>query len=269
MRWIPMIDMHSHVLPLVDDGSQDIQESIEMIEQSANNGTRILVVTPHANQYGRFENYYRNDIKRKFRELKEAVEDRKIRIRLVFGMEIFSSPDLKDLIENRLLCGLNCSDYYLIEFPFEASLGLMYRAIRDVFEAGGIPVIAHPERYTEIQRNPGVLYEWIQEGVCTQINKGSIFGGFGSAAKNAADFMYEYDLVTCIGSDAHGTEFRTTDLSRLKEYLTQQYGAEYMKRVTRDNAFLILKNQEVPAHGFQPHDLEIPRRSSRSKHFFF
>lgn len=262
-----MIDMHSHVLPLVDDGSQDLQESLEMIQQSAESGVKIMVVTPHANQRGRFENYYGYDLKQKFRFLKQTVADAGIKIRLVFGMEIYSGPNLYELLENGMLCGLNCSDYYLIEFPFDAPLGLMYEAITTIFRAGGIPVIAHPERYTEIQRTTGILYDWIQEGVCTQINKGSIFGGFGTAAKRTAEFMYEYDLVTCVGSDAHGTDVRTTDMSMLREYLRSHYGPQYAKKVLRDNAYLMLKNQDVPPHGILPDDLYVstPRSQVRRK----
>lgn len=262
-----MIDMHSHVLPLVDDGSQDLQESLEMIQQSAESGVKILVVTPHANQRGRFENYYGYDLKQKFRFLKQTVADAGIKIRLVFGMEIFSSPDLRELIENGLLAGLNCSDYHLVEFPFDAPPGYMYQSINAIFQSGGIPVIAHPERYTELQRNPGILYDWIQEGVCTQINKGSIFGSFGTAAKRAAEFMYEYDLVTCIGSDAHGTDTRTTDMSMVREYLRSHYGADYAKKVLRDNPYLMLKNQDVPTHGILPDDLyvSVPRSQVRRK----
>lgn len=259
-----MIDMHSHVLPIVDDGSQDLQESLEMIEQSAESGVKILVVTPHANQRGRFENYYGNDLKQKYRLLKKSVEDAGINIRLVFGMEIYASPDLYDLLKNGMLCGLNCSDYYLVEFPFHAPLGLMYESITSIFRAGGTPVIAHPERYTEIQRTPDILYEWIQEGVCTQVNKGSIFGSFGSAAKRAAGFMYEYDLVTCVGSDAHGTDVRTTDMSMLKTYLLEHLGKEYARKVLRDNPLLMLKNEEIPAHGVRPDDdygRIMPRRN--------
>ncbi|MDO4491742.1 MAG: hypothetical protein Q4B85_11815 [Lachnospiraceae bacterium] len=244
-----MIDIHSHVLPLADDGSSDMQESLAMIRQSAESGVKILAVTPHANQKGRFENYYRENLKQQFRRLKAEVQAAGIPIRLVVGMEIYSSPDLEELLDNRLFVGLNCTDYYLVEFPFTADTGLIYHGIDMIFNAGGIPVIAHPERYTQIQKNPSILYDWIQEGVCTQVNKGSIFGGFGSGAKKTADYLYSHDLVTCVGSDAHGVESRTTDMSQLREYLLENYGQEYMRKITRDNPFLMLNNKDVPTHG--------------------
>ncbi len=263
-----MIDMHSHILPLVDDGSQDLSESLEMIRMSAESGVKILVATPHANQRGRFENYYRHEIKKKFRDLRNAVDEENIKIRLVFGMEIYSSYDLEELIRNELLCGLNCSDYYMIEFPFDADLGYMYHCINQVFDAGGIPVVAHPERYFEIQRSTGILYDWIQEGVCTQVNKGSVLGGFGRAAKETAEFIYGYDLATCVGSDAHGTETRTTDMDPLKDYLTKNFGEEYTRKITRDNPFLILRNREVPLHGTEPHDLDPVQSRNRRRLLF-
>lgn len=264
-----MIDIHSHVLPFVDDGSQDLQESLEMIEQSADSGVKILCLTPHANQRGRFENYYRNSLKQRFKALKDAVEERNMKIRLVVGMEIFAAGDLKQLIQENQLCGLNCSDYYLIEFPFDADPGFMYHNIQMVFEAGGIPVIAHPERYFEIQRNPAILYDWIQEGVCTQVNKGSVFGSFGPAAKATAEVMYNYDLVTCIGSDAHGPDMRTTDMSMIRDYLIQHHGQDYMRKITRDNAFLMLKNEDIPPHGVRPEISDQPGGRQNKRRFFF
>ncbi len=261
-----MIDIHSHVLPTVDDGSQDLQESLEMIAASAESGVKILVATPHANQKGRFENYYRNPVKEQFRILKHAVEEAGIKIRLLFGMEIYSSLDLPELLASGMLCGLNCSDYYLIEFPFEAELGYMYHCLGLIFDHGGIPVIAHPERYTEIQRSPEVLYDWLQEGACTQINKGSIFGNFGRAVQKTAAFIYDFDLATCVGSDAHGTEIRTTDMSLLKEYLLEHYGEEYTRKITRDNPFLLLKNQDVPIHGRRPMEAN---QEERRRSFLF
>ncbi len=262
-----MIDMHSHVLPLVDDGSQDILESLEMIDMSASSGVRVLAVTPHSNQRGRFENYYRKNLLQKFRALQQEVENAGINIRLVLGMEIFSSYDLQELITNELLCGLNFSKYFLVEFPFDADLGYMYHCIHLISDAGKTPVIAHPERYTEIQRSAGILYDWIQEGVCTQVNKGSIFGHFGSAAQKTAEFLYYFDLVTCVGSDAHGTKVRTTDMAPLKEYLLENFGPDYTKKITRDNSLHMLRNQDVPLHGIRPDDLHHERSESRGKHF--
>ncbi|MDO4617459.1 MAG: hypothetical protein Q4B03_08385 [Lachnospiraceae bacterium] len=264
-----MIDIHSHIIPLVDDGSQDMDESVEMVRLSADSGVKILVATPHANQRGRFENYYQRPIKEKFIALKQAVQEAGIDIRLLFGMEIYSSYEIPDLIANGLLSGLNCSDYYLVEFPFEADLGYMYYSIGQIFDAGGIPVIAHPERYTHIQRSTGILYDWIQEGVCVQVNKGSVFGSFGPAAKKAAEFIFAHELATCVGSDAHGTEVRTTDMSQLRDYLLKNCGEEYTTKATRQNPLLLLKNQDVPAHGIQPHDLDTGNSGARRRRFLF
>ncbi len=243
-----MIDIHSHVLPQVDDGSQNLEDSLEMIRMSADSGVKILAVTPHVNQRGRFENY-QNQIADRYLDLRRAVRAAGIDIHLAFGMEIYSSYDLPELIEKKMIRGLNGSRYFLIEFPFEADLGYIYRCLHLIFDAGGIPVLAHPERYKEIQRSPGILYHWIQEGVCIQINKDSIFGYFGPAAKKTVEYIFEYDLATCVGSDAHGIKKRTTDMKRFRKYLVRHYGEDYAKKITRDNPYRILQNKRVPLHG--------------------
>lgn len=244
-----MVDIHTHILPSVDDGSQSIEESLEMLQISLSCGVSSVVLTPHANQSGRFENYLDKNLTRRFLEFKKRVEQEELPIRLFYGMEIFSSHDIQDLILCNMLMGLNGSRYFLVEFPFEADIPYIGNCLNDIIHAKGIPIIAHPERYFCFQDDPSVLYSWIQKGIRTQINSGSVFGQFGPHAQKTSELLFKNDLVTCIGSDAHGTRRRNTDLSRLKSFLVKKYGANYTKKVMRENSLKMLRNQFVDAHG--------------------
>jgi len=114
-----MIDLHTHILPGLDDGSPDMEESLAMAELAVEGGVHTLVATPHSNQRGRFENYTSVKLRSAFDDFRKAVEDRNLPLRVLPGMEIFCTDDIRILIESGFLTGLNHSDYYLIEFPFD------------------------------------------------------------------------------------------------------------------------------------------------------
>lgn len=248
-----MVDIHTHIIPYVDDGSQSIEESLEMIRISVENGVHSIVLTPHANQKGRFENYLSNELVKYYRKIEQTIKSEQLPVNIFFGMEIFATPDIRRLIEKKKIIGLNASRYYLTEFPFEADPDYIEFCLNEIFDAGGIPLIAHPERYFCVQDNPLLVQRWTNGGVYTQVNSGSIFGSFGDRASETADILFKHDLVTCIGSDAHSTHHRNTNLWNIKTYLVKEYGAGYTRKLLRDNALLILKNKCVPPQGAERH----------------
>ena len=94
-------------------------------------------------------------------------------------MEIFASEDIAQKIKNKQLSGINGTDYYLVEFPFDADPWWIRECLEDIFDTGKIPLIAHPERIFCIQDYPELIYEWVQNGCVTQMNKGSILEDLG------------------------------------------------------------------------------------------
>lgn len=244
-----MVDIHTHIIPGVDDGSQNIEESLEMIRISVENGVHSIVLTPHANQKGRFENYISTELVNYYREIEHTIKAERLPVNIFFGMEIFATPDIRTLIENKMVIGLNTSRYYLTEFPFDAEPDYIEFCLNEIFDAGGIPLIAHPERYFCVQDEPFLVRRWTKGGVYTQVNSGSIFGSFGNRASETVEFLFSHNLVTCIGSDAHSTHHRNTNLWNIKTYLVREYGAGYTRKVLRDHSLLILKNKQIPLQG--------------------
>ena len=119
-----MIDLHLHILPGVDDGSRDMDDSLAMADLAARSGVRTLVVTPHSNQMGRFENFCSSELTEAFDELETEVKRAGIPIRILRGMEIYASEDIGRKIRQGMLTGLAGSHYYLVEVPFGANLCL-------------------------------------------------------------------------------------------------------------------------------------------------
>lgn len=247
-----MIDLHAHILPGLDDGAQDIDDSLEMAEMAAESGVHILAATPHSNQRGRFENYNSPELNDIYQDFCRVLQQEKIPLKIVPGMEIMASEDMTDRIKNGRLTGLNRTRYHLIEFPFDAEPDWIGERLEDVWETGNIPLIAHPERYFCVQEYPVLVYEWLQMGCLTQINKGSLFGKFGRHARNLTEIMLENRLVTCVASDAHSPYMRTTYMRDAREYLEDRVGEEQAYRLLTGNPAKIIGGERIRVHGRPP-----------------
>lgn len=247
-----MIDLHSHILPGVDDGSEVMEESLAMAELALEGGTNCMVITPHSNQEGRFENFCSKELTNAFERLEKAVAQQKLPLKLYRGMEIMSSRDVVDKIKSGKLMSLNGSRYYLIEFPFDEEVEPMGDVLESILYMGKIPLIAHPERYDCIGRHPEVLFEWMDMGCCSQVNKGSLLGRFGSRVAKTAQILMDYELVTCFASDAHTSVVRTPFMADVRDFIESQYDYHYAKRLLHDNPKAILEDRDVPFTGRPP-----------------
>lgn len=248
-----MIDIHAHILPGLDDGSDSMEESLEMAYLAAESGTQVIAATPHCNIQGHYENYEDSgERKRIFLQFRKELEREKIPLKIARGMEIYGVGDIKKLIGERRLISLNHSGHYLIEFPFDMHPDEITDALYMVFDAGGIPVLAHPERYYCVQDTPNLVYEWVMRGVLTQINKGSFLGEFGRREERTAVILLEHELITCLASDCHGTQWRSPDMRDVRRYIRARTYDEMADILLYDNPKRILQGKPVIQRDIQP-----------------
>ena len=165
---------------------------------------------------------------------------------------LFRSEDIGILTAEGLLTGLNHTDYFLVEFPFDAEPWWMGDILEELLELGKIPLIAHPERYYSVQCHPGLIWEWLQLGCLTQVNKGSVFGYFGRSAQRTAEILLSCDLVTCMASDAHGPVIRTPCMEDIREYLEEYFGEQTAFRLLNGNPGTVIENGRIGLHGRAP-----------------
>ena len=245
-----MIDIHSHVLPGVDDGSQSMEMSLEMLELAAESGVHTLVTTPHCNIPDEYDNYADEAMDERWRRLAAEAARAKIPVKLCRGMEIFATCDLPALLEKERVWTLNGTKYFLVEFSFREDP----RFCRDILEQctalGFQPIIAHPERYYFVQDDPVLAYEFCVSGYGLQLNKGSILGRFGRAPKMMAERILRHGLCACVASDAHRPYQRSTWMSELRDYLKREYGEACMRLLLEENPSRILSGRELL--GFEP-----------------
>lgn len=245
-----MIDIHSHVLFGVDDGSQSMEESLELLAIAAESGVHTLVTTPHCNIPGEYENYASDELAARFERLDHAREKAEIPIRLCRGMEVFATPELPELLQQNKIWTLNGTRYFLMEFSFSEDPDFCSWILRRCRELDYTPVIAHPERYYFVQDDPDLAFDWCVEGFPLQLNKGSILGRFGPETLYCAHQLLEHGLAACVASDAHSPRQRSTYMSEINEYLLENYGADYCRLLLNENPARILSGRELL--GYEP-----------------
>ena len=157
----------------------------------------------------------------------------------------FLTREVPRMIREGRLLSLNQTGYFLTEFSFGIEQEEMDEMLHDLMELGVTPVIAHPERYRCVQESESGIAKWKNRGCLLQVNRGSIFGRFGSGAKQCVDRLLDQHMVTCIASDAHKPYERTTYMADIKEYMEQEYSFEYSKKLLYDNPKRILEGEKV------------------------
>ena len=247
-----MIDLHMHILPGVDDGAQDYDDSIGMAELAVQSGVTTIVATPHSNQIGRYENFYTPEFARRFENLEEMIRSSGLDIQILKGQEIMASDDMSEKIKDGRLISLNHTQYYLVEFPFDANPNWISDRLTDVIVLGKTPLIAHVERYHCVQYDPSYVYDWIELGCVTQMNKGSVFGKFGRAVQYACGPLLNYELIHCVASDAHSPVQRTPWLRDIQRFLTENFDEEYAYRLLEGNPYRILTGKGIPNYAVNP-----------------
>jgi protein-tyrosine phosphatase len=240
-----MIDLHTHILPETDDGSESIEDSVRMAKLAVESGVHTLIVTPHCNVKDTFDNYYDEALEQRFQAFSKALRKEELPLTVVLGMEVFGTEEVPELLWKGKLITLNHSRYLLIEFGFREDLPLVDFLINEITDQGYCPIIAHPERYPFVQRNPYLVYDWLERGCSLQVNKGSILGSFGRSIKNTSMILLEHNLVSFVASDAHGPHRRTTDLSGVRIFLEDNFTKEYADLLLEDNPRCVIENREL------------------------
>ncbi|WP_294343855.1 CpsB/CapC family capsule biosynthesis tyrosine phosphatase [uncultured Clostridium sp.] len=239
-----MIDLHSHILPNVDDGSKDMNMSIEMIKEAIKCGTKKIVATPHYAK-GYYTNEY-NKIKEIFPEFKDKIE-KELDVEIYHGQEVYFTENILEEFKMGNIGTINDSRYMLVEFPpmdFKVeSLDYLYELqIRDI-----VPVVAHPERYRAVMKNPDMLNEFIEAGCLFQLNGTSLHGAFGKESQKASRILLNSGVYNFIGSDAHRSDKRTMNLTESIEIIKKS-NKNYLD-LMRESSELLLENKEVTYQG--------------------
>lgn len=238
-----MIDMHSHIINGIDDGSKSIEMTINMLKKAEQSGTTDIIATPHFMR-GRFEVEY-NEVLKKVEELKGISRENNIDINIYAGQEVYYSRNLLEYYNDKIIGTINNSKYMLIELPMlEFNIEEVINTIYELQIRGITPIIAHPERYKPFIKKPSMINVLIKEGMLFQLNAGSIAGDFGKDVKKTATKYLEHNIYSVVGSDAHRDRGRDTDMRKTLNILEEDKKEEFI-----NNGRAILENKDVDFKG--------------------
>lgn len=241
-----MFDLHMHILPAVDDGAESAEESLEMARMAAQSGILGAAASSHANLYrGAKKCTDIGTYVTAFNAFRQRLATEKIPLTLYPAMEIMADRHAAALLQAGRLLTINQSRYPLVEFYFDCRPGYMSERLSMIQAAGYTPVLAHPERYDCIRRNPGLLYELYEKGIILQVNKGSILGYFGSSVRHMARWMLMHRLAGLVASDAHNTYSRTPDMEEVVQWLEINLGMDSIRVLLDENPRAILSDVKI------------------------
>jgi protein-tyrosine phosphatase len=248
-----VIDLHSHILPRLDDGARAIEESRALARLAAAEGVTAIAATPHVrtDYPTRVE-----QMERRVAEVRRDFAEQGIPVDVLHGGEIaLDMLSRLDADERRRFTLAQSGVYLLLEFPYRGwPLGLE-RRVFELTAAGIKPLLAHPERNREVQAEPERLAEVVRAGSLVQITAASLDGRIGRSSRDAAQRLLELGLVHVLASDAHTPEIREAGLAAAVETLGDEHLARYL---TEEAPAAIVAGEQVP---------DPPRVARRRKRF--
>lgn len=194
-------DIHSHILPGIDDGSPDIETSLQLIQGLYDLGIRKSVATPHI-----IGDLYRNTpetINNALEKIKVACKNAQIEIELSAAAEYMLDDYFLELLRNKSPLLTLQKNILLTEISYSTAPDNLEMIFSNITEAGYKPVLAHPERYFYYHHNYDQYFKFIEMGFVLQVNLLSLTGYYGNAVKKAARFILENNLANLVGTDLH------------------------------------------------------------------
>ena len=232
------IDIHSHVLPGLDDGAKDLADTVSMLRIAAAEGISDMIVTPHFH-LGRHI-APPGMVLRTLERVQQIAETKRIPIRLYPGSEVYNFDDMVSSLKRKDILTMNGSDFVLVEFSPAVMFRTMQNAMDGLLNEGYQPILAHVERYECLLKDTDSVFFLHDMGVRIQVNASTVTGKNGADGKRFVHRLLQGRVVDHIGTDAHGHEHRTPEMAQCRKTIEKKYGDDYAYQILRGNAEEIL-----------------------------
>jgi protein-tyrosine phosphatase len=236
-----MIDLHCHILPAIDDGSDSLDTSLEMARMAVADGIKVMACTPHI-----YPGLYENDapgIRRAIGALQQALDAASIPLKLTIGADVHLAPDLAARIRAGEVPTLNDTRYLLLEPPHHVAPPRFEESVFELIAGGWVPVITHPERLTWVEQHYEAFRRLVDAGAWMQITSGSLTGRFGKHAQRMAERMLDDGLVYTLATDSHGARRRPPLLAEGRDAAALRVGDEEARHLVQTRPLGILQNR--------------------------
>ena len=241
-----MIDLHCHLLPGVDDGSRNIQETLLLLKSAKQAGFDTICFTPH---YA-YPNYINSKLQNQLvlNQVKIEADKENIDIDLLLGNEVFIQEKILELLESAKISSLAGSDYILVELPMYQELDpeVVKKMLKPLLDKNKKIVIAHPERYSYIQENPNKIVEYSGDNIFFQGNYASIIGTYGKQAQKTIKKLLKNRQIHYLSSDVHHIKrCFYDDFDKIKKKLLKVVDKSYFEELTESTPRTIIENKEI------------------------
>jgi protein-tyrosine phosphatase len=236
-----LIDIHSHILPEVDDGSKSWEISQEMCRMAAADGIEHVVATPHANERYAYDRERLREILDRLRTLVGP------KPQLSLGCDFhLSYENVQDTLLHPEKYTIDNSHYLLVELSNYSIPAHVEDSFTQLGSKGITPVITHPERNPILQQGPQRVLNWVELGCVVQVTASAVTGAWGSRVLRVAEWLLEREAVHVLATDAHDTKHRVPNLSAARREVEELYGAEVARALVEDNPRAIISGQPLP-----------------------
>ncbi|MFS0881679.1 tyrosine-protein phosphatase [Metabacillus niabensis] len=237
-----MIDIHSHILPGIDDGAQTVEDAINMAKLAVEEGITKIIATPH-HQNGKYTNK-KVDIIERVSKLNCTLQKENIPLEVLPGQETRIYGEIIEDLDKGDILSLNNTNYLFIELPSGHIPRYTEQLLFDIQLKGFTPIIVHPERNSGVMENPEKLLDLVKKGALTQVTAGSITGYFGKKIKKLSMQLIEANLTHFISSDAHNITTRSFHIRESIIEVNKEFGNQAVYYF-QENAELLINGQSI------------------------
>lgn len=234
-----IVDIHAHILPGVDDGSESMEESLAMLEMAASQGIGVVIATPHYSHRRGITGYHEL-----IQELRQRVQQKLPDFRIYLGQETYYKEELLSDLEKGRALPLNGSRYVLVEFDPSVTYQNLYRGIRQLTCAGYVPIVAHMERYRCLREERN-LQDLKRSGCLLQMNFDSLNGNIFQAETRWCRRQITQGHIHLMGTDMHRIDWREPKIQDSLKWLQAHLDEEALRRLLRTNAVKVLRNEPI------------------------
>jgi protein-tyrosine phosphatase len=236
-----VVDIHSHILPEVDDGPKSWDVSVAMCRMAADDGITHMVATPHANDRYHYDREYLQGL---LAHLQELVGDA---LQLSLGCDFHLSYDnLQDALANPSRYAIASTHYMLVELSNYSVPLHTTDSFLKLGDHGITCVITHPERNPILRESPQRVVEWAEQGCVIQMTGSALTGSWGERVRRVAQWLLEHNAVHVLSTDAHDTEKRIPVLSSARDAAVEICGEEVAEALVENNPRAIIEDKPLP-----------------------
>lgn len=237
-----MIDIHTHLIPNVDDGSKNVDITFKTFEEAQKVGFTDIILTSH--YIPEYNETKKEELTFWKKNLQEVLKSKNSKLKLHSGMEIYISENINEFIEQGKLLTLANSKYILMELPMNTTVNYLNYVIYFLESIGLKLIIAHPERYRNVQKTPDIVKEYIEKGCLMQCNYGSILGKYGKEAKDTIKYLLKNNLVHFIATDCHNSGGIYLEVPKALKKIEKIIGTKKTYEITTLNERKIINNEQ-------------------------